>query len=166
MEDSDSDHENASGNSNATPQEDPNFVEGAGINYTIVRGSKKNAKLVKFKGYLYRRRGCPRIDKKVTYLRCNHLTTKKAGPCRAAAVIRDRLCTEKDHEKEPHTCAPKSSAQVKTEKHELTTRMKERAINEGTPLQVHLLNITNSRAILYVFLNASYSLRLVIQTVF
>lgn len=139
MEDSDSDHENASGNSNAAAQEDPNFVEGAGINYTIVRGSKKNSKLVKFKGYLYRRRGLPRIDKKVTYLRCNHLTRKKVGqPCNAAAVIRDRLCSEKDHEKEPHTCAPNSSARVKTEAHELKTRMKERAISEGTPLQVHV----------------------------
>lgn len=139
MEDSDSDTENASGNSNATAEPDPNLLEGAGINYTIVRGSKKNSKLVKFKGYLYRNRGRPRIDKKVTYLRCNHVTRKKVGnPCLAGAVIRDRLCTEKDPIKEPHTCAPNSTARVKTEAHELKTRMKERAITEGTPLQVHV----------------------------
>lgn len=122
-----------------TTSKDPNLVKGAGINYTIVPGVKKNTTLVKFQGYLYRRRG-PKIGKyqDLTYLRCRHMT-RKEEPCPAAAEIRSKFCTIKDPIKNPHTCGPPETALARTEAHELKTVMKRRAKKEGTALKVSIL---------------------------
>lgn len=116
-------------------EQDHNLKEGVGVNYDVVPGEKKNARLVKFEGYLYRTRGS-RISatksKNLTYLMCRHMTKKSGNPCKGSALIQNGMCTAKA----PHTCVPGTTAQARTEAHELKSVMKKRAIAEGTTLQV------------------------------
>ena len=143
--DSDSDPEVS-----AAPQKekDPNLVDGAGINYSITQGCKRNSILVKFQGYLYRRRG-PKICSKyknVTYLRCRHMT-RSDKPCMGSAEIRNKYCALKDVIKNPHTCGPPTTVFAETEAHELKTVMKARATGEGTMLKVSLLTVIERASI-------------------
>lgn len=144
--DSDSDPEVS-----AAPQKpkDPNLQEGAGVNYSITQGCKRNSILVKFQGYLYRRRG-PKICSKyknVTYLRCRHMT-RSENPCRGSAEIRNKVCALKDVLKNPHTCGPPASVIAETEAHELKTVMKSRATVEGTRLKVSFVTVIERASII------------------
>ena len=116
---------------------DANLVEGTGINYAVVDGSKPGTKLVRFKGHLYRIRGS-HPDKEKTYLVCRHSTRKKVGkPCPAKATILRRVCYRKEEVQRPHNCGD-AVASAKTEAHELASVMKKRAVSEGTSLSVSL----------------------------
>ena len=143
--DSDSDPEVSAG---PQKEKDPNLVDGAGINYSITQGCKRNSILVKFQGYLYRRRG-PKIGSKyknVTYLRCRHMT-RSDKPCMGSAEIRNKYCALKDVIKNPHTCGPPTTVFAETEAHELKTVMKARATGEGTMLKVSLLTVIERASI-------------------
>lgn len=137
--DNDSDLED-SADMPAARTKDPNLVEGAGINYTVVQGCKKNSVLVNFEGYLYRRRGpkiCPKYEN-LTYLRCRHMT-RADNPCHGSAEIRNKICAVRDVLKNPHTCGPPTTVFAETQAHVLKTVMKSRAHAEGTSLKVRLL---------------------------
>lgn len=120
----------------STPKEkDPNLQEGVGTNYTLVQGEKKNSRLVKCNGYLYRTRGCrirARVSKNTTYLKCRHMTKKGGNPCHGSAEIVNGVCTVKNE----HSCGSAATSQARTEAHELKTLMKKRAVAEGTTLHV------------------------------
>ena len=111
---------------------DPNFEDGAGINYTIVPGCKQGTKLVDLHGYLYRYRSFD-ATKEVTHLRCRHMHSK-VNPCQAKAKIRRGYATEEEPIRFPHTCS--NSTEGASEAHRLTAVMKTRALSEGTTLKV------------------------------
>lgn len=116
---------------------DANLIEGAGINYAVVEGSKPGTKLVRFKGHHYRIRGS-RPDKEKTYLVCRHSTKRKVGkPCPAKAKIHRRVCYPKEEVQRPHNCGD-AVASADSDAHELATVMKKRAVSERTPLSVSL----------------------------